>query len=95
VSGEFAAKARLYQDDATVQGDLGVVHLLAGEFDLAANALVNSRWLEPNRPATTFLLALARLGQQRVDEARALLKHVPSSDPYYGTAQERLKKLEP
>jgi thioredoxin-like negative regulator of GroEL len=95
VADEFAAKSRLYQDDATVQGDLGVVHLLAGEFDLAANALVNSRRLEPNRPSTTFLLALARLGQQRVDEARALLKHVPSSDPYYGTAQERLKKLEP
>jgi predicted CXXCH cytochrome family protein len=94
VSDEFAAKARLYQDDATVQGDLGVVHLLAGEFDLAANALVNSRWLEPNRPSTTFLLALARLGQQRVDEARALLKQVPASDPYYSTAQERLKKLE-
>jgi predicted CXXCH cytochrome family protein len=95
VSHEFAAKARLYQDDATVQGDLGVVYLLAGEFDLAANALVNSRWLEPDRPSTTFLLALARLGQQRVDEARVLLKQVPSSDPYYRTAQERLKKLGP
>ena len=95
VSHELAAKARLYQDDAAAQGDLGVVHLLAGEFDLAANALVNSRGLEPDRPSTTFMLALARLGQQRVDEARALLRQVPSSDPYYHTAQERLKKLEP
>ena len=95
VGDEFAAKARLYQDNATVQGDLGVVHLLAGEFDLAANALVNSRDLEPNRPSTTFLLALARLGQRRVDEARALLKQVPASDPYFRTAQERLKTIEP
>ena len=95
VSQEFAAKARLYQDDSTAQFDLGIVHLLAGEFDLAANALVNSLDLEPKRPSTTFMLALARLGQQRVDKARALLKQVPSSDPYYGTARERLKKLEP
>ncbi len=94
VSREFAAKASLYQDDATVLGDLGVVQLLAGEFDLAANAMVNSRTLEPNRPSTTFMLALARLGQRRVDEARALLKQVPSSDPYYRSAQQRLKELE-
>ena len=94
VSREFAAKASLYQDDATVLGDLGVVQLLAGEFDLAATAMVNSRTLEPNRPSTTFMLALARLGQRRVDEARALLKQVPSSDPYYRSAQQRLKELE-
>jgi predicted CXXCH cytochrome family protein len=94
VSTEFSAKASLYQDDATVQGDLGVIHLLAGEFDLAANAFVNSRTLEPNRPSIAFLLGLARLGQRRVDEGRALLKQVPSSDPYYRTAQQRLKELE-
>ena len=75
-------------------GDLGVVQLLAGEFDLAANAMVNSRALEPNRPSTTFMLALVRLGQRRVEEARALLKQVPSSDPYYRSAQQRLKELE-
>ena len=56
--------------------------------------MVNSRTLEPNRPSTTFMLALARLGQRRVDEARALLKQVPSSDPYYRSAQQRLKELE-
>jgi tetratricopeptide (TPR) repeat protein len=94
VAREFAAKARLYQNDATVQSDLGIVHLLAGEFDLAANALVNSLGLEPNRPSTTFILALARLGQDRVEEARALLKRVPRTDPYYRSARERLTKLE-
>jgi predicted CXXCH cytochrome family protein len=95
VGREFAAKARLYEDNAKSQADLGAVHLLTGEFDLAATALVNSISLEPNRPTTTFLLALARLGQQRYEDGRALLKRVPPSDPYYKTAQERLKMLEP
>jgi len=94
VGREFAEKARLYEDNATVQGDLGVIALLSGEVDLAANALLNSLALEPGRPSATFLLALARLGQQRPDEARALLKRVPRSDPYYAAAQERLKRLE-
>jgi len=93
VSREFAAKARLYEDNARIQGDLGVVHLLAGEPDLAAAALLNSLGLEPDRPSTRFLLALARIGQQRYEDARVLLKQVPPSDPYYGTAQEHLKKL--
>jgi hypothetical protein len=94
VAREFATKARLYEDNATVQGDLGVIALLSGEVDLAASALLNSLALEPGRPSATFLLALARLGQQRLDEGRGLLKRVPRSDPYYGAAQERLKQLE-
>ena len=93
VSHEFAAKARLYEDNARIQGDLGVVHLLAGESDLAADALLNSFGLEPDRPSTRFLLALARIGQQRYEDARVLLRQVPPSDPYHATAQERLKKL--
>jgi predicted CXXCH cytochrome family protein len=93
VSSEFAAKARLYQDDATLQASLGAVHLLDGEFDLAATALQNSASLEPDRPSTTFLLALARLGQHRFEDACMLLKKVPESDPYYKMAQERLKLL--
>jgi hypothetical protein len=40
------------------------------------------------------LLALARLGQRRVDEARALLLQVAPSDSSYRAAQERLKQLE-
>jgi predicted CXXCH cytochrome family protein len=93
VSAEFAAKARLYQDDATMQASLGAVQLLRGEFDLAAAALQNSAILEPDRPSTTFLLAMARLGQHRFEDARVLLKKVPESDPYYKMAQERLKLL--
>ena len=38
---------------------------------------------------------LARLGQKRVDEARAWLNQVPTSDPYYKAAQDRLAQLDP
>ena len=85
---------RLYQDDAGFERDLGVVHLLGGEFDRAADALQIALGLEPGQPSARFLLALTRIGQRRYDDARTLLMQVPSSDPYYRSAQERLKTLQ-
>lgn len=95
VAREFAAGARLRQDDARIQRDLGLIQLLAGSVDLAADALQISVGLEPDLAGGRFLLALARLGQRRVDDARTLLKQVLPADPYYNTAQERLKHLDP
>jgi predicted Zn-dependent protease len=94
VGAEFAARARLHEDDAVIQRDLGLVQLLSDRFDPAADALQISMGLEPDQPSVKFLLALARLGQRRVDEARTLLKQVPPADPYFKLAQERLKQLE-
>jgi predicted CXXCH cytochrome family protein len=94
VGREFAARARLHEDDAGVQRELGVIELLAGRFDAAGDALQISSELEPERPSLKFLLAQARLGQRRVDEARTLLRQVPRTDPYYKLAQERLKQLD-
>jgi len=73
---------------------LGMVQLLSDRFDPAADALQISMGFDPDQPSVKFLLALARLGQRRVDEARALLKQVPPADPYFKLAQERLKLLE-
>jgi tetratricopeptide (TPR) repeat protein len=95
VGREFAARARLHEDDASIQRDLGLVQLLAGSFDLAADALQISAGLDPDQASVKFLLALSRLGQRRVDEARTLLKQVLPADPYYKAAQERLKQLDP
>jgi predicted CXXCH cytochrome family protein len=94
VGREFAARARLYQDDARIQRDLGLIQLLTGSFDLAADALQISLGLEPDLPSGKFLLALARFGQRRPDDARTLLKQVLRADPYYKAAQDRLKQLE-
>jgi len=93
VSGEFAGWAHLHQDDARAQCDLGMTELLLGEFNQAADALKISLDLEPDRPSAKFLLALARLGQRRPDDATKLLKEVPASDPYFNAAQARLKQL--
>jgi hypothetical protein len=93
VSREFAAGARLHEDDGASQRDLGFLELLNGEFDLAAAALLNSQHLEPDRPTTGYLLGLARLGQGRLNDAIELLKLVPRSDVSYTSAQERLKQL--
>jgi predicted CXXCH cytochrome family protein len=95
VGREFAARARLHEDDASVQRDLGLIELLTGRFDTAADALQISSGLEPAQASVKFLLALARIGQRRVDEARTLLKQVLPADPYYKSAQERLRQLEP
>jgi predicted CXXCH cytochrome family protein len=95
VSAEFAARAQPYQDDARIQRDLGLVQLLAGDVDRGAEALQISVGLEPERPTSRFLLAMARLGQRRVDEARALLKQVAPADPYYQAAQQSLTGLAP
>jgi len=92
-SREFAAGAQPYRDDAKIQRDLGLVHLLASDVDAAAEALQISVGLEPERPSSKFLLAMARVGQGRTDEARRLLREVPSSDPFYKAAQDSLKQL--
>jgi predicted CXXCH cytochrome family protein len=95
VSREFMARAHEHPhlDDPDSQRDLGMMHLLTREFDLAAAALEAS--LRLGDRTSTFPLALAWIGQQRIDDARALLKRVPPSDPYYPGAIERLKELEP
>jgi predicted CXXCH cytochrome family protein len=93
VGREFARMERLYQDDAGFERDLGVVHLLGGELERAVDALQIALGLEPARPTAKFLLALARINQRRFDEARTLLMQVPSSDPYFRAAQDRLKML--
>jgi len=92
---EFAARARPHEDDAAIQRDLGVVQMLAGDFDPAGDALQIAMGLEADRPTVRFLLGMVRFGQRRLDEAQTLFKQVPASDPYYAAAQAQLKKLQP
>jgi predicted CXXCH cytochrome family protein len=95
VGAEFSDRARLDEDNARIQHDLGLIELLTGRFDRAARTLQISLDLEPDQTSGKFFMALARLGQGRLDDARTLLKQVLPADPYYKAAQERLKQLEP
>jgi predicted CXXCH cytochrome family protein len=93
VTLEFAARARLHEDDAAMQRDLGLVRMLAGDLDQAAAALQIAMDLEADRPSVRFLLGMVRFGQRRQEEATALFRQVKASDPYYAAAQAQLKKL--
>ena len=92
VSAEFLEWSRGHQDDADLQRLAGVVDLLNGDAANAADALAIGYDLEPEMPSLRFFLGIARLGQQRIDDARALFSRVPKSDPYYEQAQERLRR---
>ena len=63
---EFAARARPHEDDAAIQRDLGVVQMLAGDFDPAGDALQIAMGLEADRPTVRFLLGMVRFGQRRL-----------------------------
>jgi predicted CXXCH cytochrome family protein len=91
---ELATAARQHEDDAAMQHDLGLVRMLSGDLDLAADALEIAMGLEPDRPSVRFLLGMVRFGQGRAADALALLNAVPASDPYYRPAQAQLKKLQ-
>ena len=93
VGREFTALGPLYGDDAEYDRDVGLVHLLDSDFNSAAEALQTCLRLEPGRPSVGFFLALARLGQGRIGDARALLERVPASDPSFAAARRRLELL--
>jgi predicted CXXCH cytochrome family protein len=93
VSAELAEWTRLNQDDAQLQRAQGIAYLLGGDFSRAADPLKASFDLAPDAPSVRFFLGIARLAQQRVDEARALLEQVPRTDPFYEQARARLEKL--
>ena len=90
---EYAELATLYQDDPVFDRDLGIIQLLGGDVTRAAETLEISLRLDPTQPSAGFVLALARLGQGRVEEARALLQRVVPSDPSYEAARRRLQLL--
>jgi predicted CXXCH cytochrome family protein len=93
VGREYAELTTLYQDDPVFDRDLGIIQLLGGDVSRAAEMLEISLRLDPTQPSAGFVLALARLGQGRVEEARALLQHVMPSDPSYEAARRRLALL--
>jgi predicted CXXCH cytochrome family protein len=94
VSEELAEWTRVNQDDAQLQRAQGIAYLLGGDFTRAAHPLQASFDLQPEAPSVRFFLGMARFGQRRIEEARALLNQVPRTDPYYEKAQEQLRKLQ-
>ena len=93
VAGEFSAWSRLNRQDSELQRAQGIVQLLGGDVEQAAEALRIALDLDPDARSARFFLAIARLGQQRIEEARALLEQVPKDDPFYQRAREQLARI--
>jgi len=93
VGREYAELTTLYQDDPIFDRDLGIIQLLGGDVTRAAETLEIALRLNPTQPSAGFVLALARLGQGRIEEARTLLQRVVPSDPSYEAARRRLQLL--
>ncbi len=93
VGEEFTAWTRLNLHDPEMQRAQGIVDLLGGNLNRAADSLQGSFDLEPEGPSVRFFLGVARFGQRRFEEARTLLQQVPRTDPYYEAAQQQLRRL--
>lgn len=90
----FRARADLNADDAEQQLGAGKFYLLTGDPATAIGAFEDSLKLDPEVPAR-YYLAYAYAQRGRMDEARALLMAIPSSDSQYNRAQALLKAITP
>jgi len=86
-------RGAFHGDDAPQQLNLGRFHVLNGDGMNAARAFDQSHRLDPKQPGIKYFLAITRLAQKRVDEAKNLLKDVPRNDPFRKPARDLLKKL--
>ena len=83
---DYIARAGLLTDDAETQLNLGKFYFLDRRYEAAAGAFEQARALKPDVAGGFYYLALARVGQGRVEEARTLLARlrIPSPTPAAG-----------
>ena len=92
----FAVEAgEFFADDAPQPLNMGRFHVLRGQTDDAAATFENSYKLNPNQPGIKFFMAVARLSQNRRDDARKLLEDIDEADPFAASAKDLLQKLKP
>jgi tetratricopeptide (TPR) repeat protein len=90
---DHVARAAIYPDDAETQLNLGKFYVMLRDAEGAARAFDTSYQLAPDQPGIKYFLALARIGQERYDDARKLLKDVDKKDPYRQEARDLLGKI--
>ena len=88
-----AIRGAFFADDAPQQLNLGRLHVLDGNPGAAERAFEQSYHLDPDQPGIRFFMAVTRLSQQRLEEARELLRSVPDGDPFAAEAQNLLSRL--
>jgi tetratricopeptide (TPR) repeat protein len=90
---EYVRRAGLLPDDAATQLTLGQFLFLDRNYARASVAFEDALRLEPERAGGRYFLALARLGEGRPADARALLRQVPARDPQAEAARALLAKI--
>ena len=91
---DYVTRAGLLTDDAETQLNLGKFFFLDRRYDAAAEAFEQARALKPDLAGGGYYLALARVGQGRLAEARTLLARLPASDPFADAGRRLREKLE-
>ena len=88
-------RGNFFADDGPQQLNLGRLHVLDGNPGAASRAFEQSYRLDSDQPGIRFFMAVTRLSQQRIPEARELLLSVPAQDPFALEAQNLLRQLDP
>jgi predicted CXXCH cytochrome family protein len=92
---EYVRRGAFLADDAPTQVTLGQFLFLDRKFAGASAAFETALRLAPEHPGGRYFLALARLGEGRMAEARTLLREVPARDPQADAARALLARLPP
>jgi predicted CXXCH cytochrome family protein len=90
---DYLTRATLLADDPGVLLDAGKFHLMNQDANEAAKALEASLRLDPTLHASRYFLAVARLAQGRVTDARDLLNAIPKNSPYSDQAAKLLAAI--
>ena len=90
---DYLTRATLLADDPGVLLDAGKFHLMNQDASAAAVSLEASLRLDPTLHASRYFLAVGRLAQGRVADARDLLNAIPKSSPYADQAAKLLAAL--
>ena len=91
----YLTRATLLADDAGALLDVGKFQLLSRDPDASAGTLEASLRLDGTLEASRYFLALARIAEGRVAEARDLLSRIPRTDAYAQAAAKLLATLPP
>jgi hypothetical protein len=90
---DYLTRVTLLADDPGVLLDAGKFHLMNQDANEAAKALEASLRLDPTLHASRYFLAVSRLAQGRVAEARDLLNAIPKNSPYSDPAAKLLAAI--
>jgi tetratricopeptide (TPR) repeat protein len=89
----FAERAATSPDHAPTQLALGKFHVLNRDLAAAAAAFEASLKLDPEQKDALYYQAIARLGEDRVEEARRLLEAVDTKSEFHQAARALLATL--